>query len=218
MSQFGTLTITMLHPVESVEVVPAPIGKFRKLMHKLTSTKVPTMELRIPHTHTVEVTEYDDWETLSNVLECAEHFGYTFPSVVWASEYGLLDELTETSAGIPNASELSAFFIAVQDADKWKQEAVAAYVSEFGWFSVAPDMEDVHYGSYDSPKDFAMSYVEGTQEHVERHKGYYEKETVPALDALPSYVVIDWEETARMLEASGFTYTRFNGSTHVFTV
>lgn len=193
MSAFGSLTVTMLSP--------HVIG-----------------ELRIPHTHTVTVEEYSDWFAFEGLLHRAEESGYTFPSVIWTDVYGMTDELTATGAGIPNALKLSAFFDAVQQ-ERERKEGVAAYVTEFGWFTTL-DMDDVYYGHYDSARDFAMEYACGSQEHVVRFKGpfAYDKETVPVLSVIPKFLSIDWDDTAENLQNSGFTYVRFNGSTHVFIV
>lgn len=219
---FSDITFTVAHPHVGTETVTPEVSKLRKFWHTVTRKPLPTITVPVIHTHSLTVDESTDFTQLVDIASAVEDQGYTIVSVQVHSRYGS-DELIRNEAignlRAPNFSEALAFLAVMQDdSDNWAGHV--ATLSAYGWDASRDEswLEDHGHGAWQSPEEFAMNFFTDTAEHVERSKGPYgyEKETISVYDALPVEVTIDWADTAWNMECNGWTFTRYNGETHVF--
>lgn len=198
MSDFGSITIVMQHPVTESVTTTLPASKVSRMWHKLTRKPLPTITQDIPHTHTVTVDEYADAERLARTLTHSEEYGYEFVSVQVEDAYGTT-ELTGEYRGNPHSAEIMALFEGVSQ-DEYRYAAYVAYIMENGWDSYLDSsrMDDIFQGEYESSADYAREFVTDC----------YDLQT-------PDFISIDWEETADNMGQDS-SYVRHNGSTFVF--
>jgi len=217
-TDFNTLTITLQSPHTTTETFPVILSPLRKVWNKVTRKPLPTVTYERPYFHTFSVTEYDDAYRVGEILTRAESLGYTIPSVIVDSDYGT-DDLVD--GNVPSAAEVTALFTAIAE-DDYNWAAYIAHVldPDYGWTTAMSESwrEESYHGSYDSPEEFAQYWAWETEGTVKVVKGPWgDEEHVALMDALPSYLSVDWTDTAENLRGDGFVYLRYNGQTHVFS-
>ncbi len=205
---FDNMTVALQTSVlrDVMITVPAEESKVQRFVRLFTRKDAPTIQREVIREvdafRTMDFDGSHDAETVRDLLERMTDNGWEVVSVV-VDENNTSSELVVN--GAPLGEHVGQLLVAI-DEDPYYVAGFVAAIREYG-FGFSDDlntwMQDNYRGEFDSPADYA--------EHT------YDECYAADSEGMPSWVVTDWEASARQLGYDDDYVTHPESySTHVF--
>lgn len=205
---FNLMTVALQTTVlrDVVETVNVKESKVQRFMRLFTRKDAPTTQVSVIREvdafRTLDFDESHDAEKVRPILDKMTDNGWEIVSIVVEAN-GMSYEMVDGFNSSPTGDHVGTLLVALTDNHEYRQTGLIAAVKEYGFGTdlTSEWMDDHYHGEWDSPAAYAENLVEDCY----------------TCD-IPSFVSIDWEDTANEL---GYDYDYVtdaeNYNTHVFS-